>query len=131
MRGFVVLAVIVVMLALFSGCASMCDSSYDCDFHAFGGMRERMDRKNGRVSSIFDPAAARPSVVPSPQTLDNDPMGSDELMGANASQSDDAGESGDSELRDRLLDELDKLDDLPIIPDSGDDAEDSSNDGEI
>ncbi|MFO0915624.1 MAG: hypothetical protein U0795_21855 [Pirellulales bacterium] len=40
-----------------SGCA-LCDSPYDYDFAAFGGVRERYDRQHGRVGSILDPADA-------------------------------------------------------------------------
>lgn len=45
------------LVLLSSGCA-LCDSPYDYDFAAFGGVRDRYDRRNGRVGSILDPADA-------------------------------------------------------------------------
>lgn len=46
------------------GCGSMCASTPDCEFHAYGGLRDRQDRVNGRVASLFDPAIASPGYVP-------------------------------------------------------------------
>ena len=45
------------------GCA-MCDGAFDCDYAAFGGVHDRIDRRNGRVGSLFDPAAALESNLP-------------------------------------------------------------------
>ena len=39
-----------------SGCAAMCDGSMDCRYNAYGGIRDRIERERGRVSSQFDPA---------------------------------------------------------------------------
>lgn len=107
------------LLTFVSGCASMCDSSFDCDFHAFGGMRDRIDRKNGRVGSIFDPASAQPSVVPAVDPLlDSDVSTDNEPALPSKTDKDD---TEDSELKRRLLDALDGKDPLPTIPpDSGD-----------
>ena len=113
------------LLMLATGCASMCDSQFDNDFHAFGGMRDRHDRTNGRVGSIFDPASAQPSIVPPLQPLadvEDRPNLSDddEDDSGEGDTDDDSSEGGD--LKDRLLDELDELDDLPDLP--GEDGSD-------
>lgn len=50
-------AVSLTVVLMSSGCA-LCDSPYDYDFAAFGGVRDRYDRQHGRVSSILDPADA-------------------------------------------------------------------------
>jgi len=54
------------------GC-SMCASPYDCQYAAYGGLRERTDMVHGRVGSVFDPApeinhaaATRQSPQPTP-----------------------------------------------------------------
>ncbi len=106
------------LLTLATGCASMCDSSHDCDFHAFGGMRDRHDRVNGRVGSIFDPASAQPSIVPPQEELPYvrdrlDINGDDEEEGGDESDDDDGGD-----LEKRLIDELEGLDDLPDLPEA-------------
>lgn len=106
------------------GCGSMCNTTPDCEFHAYGGMRDRHDRVNGRVGSLFAPAAADPSIVPpeeflppldvdSPDDPDDVPPGSDD------------GSVEESELGKKLIDELDKLDDLPEVdpPKSGSGSE--------
>lgn len=119
------------------GCGSMCQSTYDCDFHAFGGMRDRHDRANGRVASLLEPAAALPSQVPeeAPLPLEDRLVGDQEVgSGVDSSGSED-GSLGESEFRNRLLDELDKLEELPS--DTGDstgndsDADDKSDDIEV
>ena len=108
-----------VLLSLtISGCASMCDSSYDFDFHVFGGARERLNRSHGRVGSVFDPAevvAAAPTATPY-QALPVDdralePEGDEDLDAETGDSSEDA-----QKLRERLLDKLDEIDDLPAIP---------------
>ena len=122
MRRFVSIAAIV-LLALAPGCASMCDSSFDCDYHAFGGMRDRIDRKDGRVGSIFDPASALPSVVTPQEVLAPDGQAANTDNPDAKNSQDGSGDSDDdANLRDRLLDELDKLDELPAIP-GGPDAD--------
>ena len=39
-----------------TGCA-MCASPYDCQYVAYGGVRERTDMVHGRVASVYAPAA--------------------------------------------------------------------------
>lgn len=119
--GFVSYLRLLSLLGLFTlatGCASMCDSRFDCDYHAFGGMRDRHDRTNGRVGSILDPASALPSIVPPQEPL---PYVEDRLNLSDDETSDDDtdDDSSDGEgLKDRLLDELDEMDDLPDLPGS-------------
>jgi len=117
------------MLTLATGCASMCDSSFDCDYHAFGGMRDRHDRSNGRVGSIFDPAAAQPSIVPPQESL---PYVQDRIN--ISGDEDDADENSDDssdgeDLKDSLLDELEEMDDLPDLP--GSDSDEASTGSEV
>jgi len=107
-NGFI--AGIAVLVASLAGCASMCDSSLDCDFHAFGGMRDRQDRVHGRVASLFDPAAALASTVPPMEGLPR--FGDD---GLDSPETGD-GSVDDSGLTDELLNELDKYDELPEVP---------------
>lgn len=106
---------VVILLAISAsiGCVSMCDSSLDCQYNAYGGVRDRIDRTNGRVASIFDPAAAAvaPPVVeePLPDMPDRFDSDSDE------SNSPDAGEREEGEgLTEDLLKEL--RTDLPEVP---------------
>ncbi len=35
---------------------AMCANSHDCDYAAYGGLRQRTDMVHGRVGSVFDPA---------------------------------------------------------------------------
>ena len=111
------LSAMILTCALFTGCASMCDSSFDCDFHAFGGIRDRIDRRHGRVGSVFDPASAQPAVVPPAPTLAVDKAeaedGEEAVDGESGNQ--DTESDDVQELRKRLLDELDGMDDLPEI----------------
>jgi hypothetical protein len=46
------------LIAACIGCA-MCDSGLDRNYAAYGGVRDRMDRVDGRVGSILGPAAAQ------------------------------------------------------------------------
>lgn len=124
MRGSLAVSILV-LLAISGGCASMCDSSYDCDFHAFGGMRDRIDRKNGRVGSVFDPAAALPGERPTGTLLP--PMTSPADSDDSSAVSDEDDSEEESELK-PLLDKLDELDDLPTIGDDTD-SEGSGDDG--
>ena len=114
------------------GCGSMCQSTYDCDFHAFGGMRDRQDRVNGRVGSILEPAAALPGQVPEEVPLPpEERLNSDDEVGSGVDSSDsEDGSLNESEFRNRLLDELDKLEELPS--DVGDSpAKDADSAGDI
>ena len=115
---------VVVLLASLAvcGCASMCDSSYDCDYHAFGGMRDRVDRTHGRVGSVFDPAQAAPSILPKADKA------------ASAEEAPTASEKGqlapnldeDSEDVQKLLDALDEMKSkLPVIPQNDASASDA------
>ena len=38
------------------GCA-VCAHPYDCDYAAYGGLRQRTNMAQGRVASVFDPAS--------------------------------------------------------------------------
>lgn len=106
-----------VLLILCSGCASMCDSSFDCDFHAFGGLRDRVDRTHGRVGSIFDPAEALAAPV-SPMPVPAQVMDSDDDVNAQDAAGEELDSEESTELRERLLDALDDAEDLPDIPES-------------
>lgn len=65
------------------GCA-MCDSGLDRNYAAYGGVRDRVDRVDGRVGSILGPAdsqdlvdrsgeeAFEPFIPPSTPTVDDD-----------------------------------------------------------
>ena len=109
------------------GCA-MCESSMDGDFHAYGGSRDRIDRVNGRVGSLFDPAAAVEAVPFVEQTLPpvDTPAGTD---GATTRRDD--GSVEDSGVTEDLLEDLKQFGELPPVPgvesDSGGDDADSSN----
>ncbi len=97
----------------------MCDSSYDCDFHAFGGLRDRQDRAHRRVSSIFDPATASASIVPPTNSETDGSLIEETTTDPNLESGADPNSRGSEdarELRNRLLDELEKMDDLPTIP---------------
>lgn len=110
MRNAFVAGIAAVVMSM-TGCASMCDSSLDCDYHAFGGMRDRQDRAHGRVASLFDPAAALESVVPPVNGLPRSP----DDDGFDTPDTGD-GTVDDSGLTDELLKELDKYDQLPDVP---------------
>ena len=106
------------LFAMSVGCVSWCDGSFDCDYHAFGGMRDRHDRVNGRVGSLFDPAASLDAVLtvqePLP-LLDESPAdGQSESSGINTDP--DTGEVEDSGLTEELLDELRQMRELPNVP---------------
>lgn len=64
------------VLAL-SGCTT-CASPYDCDYPAFGGRVERVDRKHGRVNSIFSAPMDRSSFIETtePIRMDGDMLDS-------------------------------------------------------
>lgn len=96
-----------------AGCASMCDSSLDCDFHAFGGMRDRHDRVNGRVASLFEPAAALESDA---SMLGAAPYDPDSDGFTNDSNGPVDGSVEDSGLTDELMNRLKEFDDLPEVP---------------
>lgn len=123
MRGAIGTTVLLALLLLLPGCASMCDSRYDADFHAFGGMRDRIDRTDGRVGSVFDPADAQSAVVP--PELTSPPSSPHELPIPDSTGETDSSEES-QELRRRLLDQLDRIDQLPTIP--NDASPSSSND---
>lgn len=100
------------------GCASLCDSSLDCEYHAFGGMRDRRDRVNGRVGSLFDPTASRAADVtvlePLPLVDESQTDAQSDSSGTNADP--DTGEVEDSGLTEELLDELRQMRELPNVP---------------
>lgn len=98
------------LLLVASGCGSMCVSTQDANFHAYGGVRNRQDLVNGRVASLYDPAAALPGdpVVEKPLPPEDESPSSDD--------SDDEESMDDlmeSDFRNNLLEELEKLDELP------------------
>lgn len=102
----------------------MCDASFDCDYHAFGGMRDRLDRTNGRVSSIFEPAAAQASVLPPPAVLP--PYEQRKSLTEDEESSGETGTETDTdagEIRNRLFDEVQGFEDLPNINQDGSDGE--------
>ena len=113
------------------GCASMCDSTFDCHYHAFGGMRDRQDRVNGRVGSLFDPAPALPPIasvdapLPFLDSLDEDGTGE-----GDGTEDTGDGSVEDSGLADDLIQELDdSLDALPQVPSLDSDDDSSGGDG--
>lgn len=108
-------------LLISTGCGSMCVSNQDANFHAYGGVRDRQDLIHGRVASLFDPAAALPSVPVDEKPLPpEESRSSDDEEGGDSESMDDLMES---DFRNNLLDELDKLDQLPEGLDSdGEDA---------
>lgn len=130
-QAFKLIAVLAASMLV--GCASMCDSTYDCHYHAFGGMRERQDRVNGRVASLFDPAPALPPIastdapLPFLDNLEDDGSGDGDGMEETGD-----GSVEDSGLADDLIQGLDdSLEDLPQVPSlnsddnsTGDGAED-------
>ena len=106
--------ILIVLVTLVTGCATMCDDSHDCDFHAYGGMRDRQDRVHGRVASLFDPAAATPSLVPLMEPLPPDPSASEEEAAEDGPAD---GEVDDSGLTEELFDDLkERTDELPEVP---------------
>lgn len=115
----------VALTAMTLGCASVCDSSLDCDFHAFGGVRDRHDRVNGRVESIFDPAPALAAVAPVEKPLPP----ADSTNGDDGDLSGD-GSVEDSGLEDALLDELEAMEKLPKVPSAADPDQGESEDAE-
>ena len=52
---------------IFSGCA-VCQSCFDYDYPAFGGVYERHDPAHGRVGSAFNDAGAPVGQLPRPPT---------------------------------------------------------------
>lgn len=99
------------------GCGSMCVSAPDCEFHAFGGLRDRQDRVNGRVASLFDPAIASPGYIPEEAPLP--PEDPDEVDDS----SDDSAEEEDPNAEEEpwqkdLREELDKLKFPDEVPDA-------------
>lgn len=108
----------VLATSMLVGCASMCDSTYDCHYHAFGGMRERQDRVNGRVASLFDPAPALPSIASADTPLPFLDNLEDERNGeGEGSEETGDGSVEDSGLADDLIQGLDdSLEDLPQVP---------------
>jgi|GEM_PF-4220950 len=101
-------------LCLFSlcalvGCGSMCMSTQDCEFHAFGGLRDRQDRVNGRVASLFDPAIASPGYVPEEAPLP--PLEPDELgdPGGEKPGEDPLGKEEEEPWEKELRKELDEM----------------------
>ena len=106
---------LIVLAMLLSGCASMCDDSHDCDFHAYGGMRDRQDRVCGRVASVFDPAAANPSTAPVLEPLPPDLTSDEDLEDSDDGAAD--GDIEDSGLSDEIIDDLkNKTEELPEVP---------------
>ena len=94
-----------------SGCGAVCKNT-DCNFHAYGGIRDRIDRVHGRVGSAFDPAE---SLAAPARPIDDLPPLEDESSetdGTDAGKVED-GNIEDSELRDELLDKIRGLDPLP------------------
>lgn len=114
------------LVTMCMGCA-MCESSLDNDFHAYGGMRDRIDRVHGRVGSIFDPASAQPSAPYEEPALP--PI--DDRRGSGAGGRPEDGTVEDSGITQDLLDGLKKFGELPPVPEvdgeSGDDQSDSFN----
>ena len=102
------------IIVLFAGClgCAMCDGSLDCNYHAYGGMRDRIDRVEGRVASLFDPAASLESVVPTlePSNRQSDMWDRDV----------DDGPLEDSGVTDELLRKLKEMGDLPDVPSDND-----------
>ena len=101
---------IVLMMVTSLGCA-MCDSSLDDQYSAYGGVRDRVDRVNGRVASLFDPAASLDAVVAGDQPLEAE-------AAPDTGEKDDASSNGGvgSTLTDDLLKELEKMEPLPELP---------------
>lgn len=87
-------------LSLCVGCASMCDSSMDAQYHAYGGLYDRVDRVNGRVGSQFDPAE---TVAPA-EVEDFDPAAP--LPEVTAPPEGDVSEGAAGELAQALVDAL-------------------------
>lgn len=120
------------LLSLFSvGCGSMCVSTPDCEFHAYGGLRDRQDRVNGRVASLFDPAAASPGYVPA-----EEPLPPAETDGTDSSDDDDDDGGFDDDTKEPweqdLQKELDKMNlpsDDSLEPGGSADGDDSADDG--
>ena len=56
----------------------MCAHPHDCKYAAYGGIIDRLDRVNGRVGSVIDPApvvtqpASAEAETPTPAAEDND-----------------------------------------------------------
>ena len=103
------------IVAVFSGCASMCDSRLDCDYHAYGGLRERQDRVNGRVDSIFDPAPSTLAATTESSVPELEPTPAPE----SETETGD-GVVEDSGLADELIEGLeDSMQNLPNVPSDG------------
>ena len=101
---------LVLVIATSLGCASMCDSSMDCQYNAYGGVRDRVDRVNGRVASRFDPATSLEPVLVTEEPL---PLAPDISDTGDGKPSEDEGKSN---LTDELIRKLDQLESLPKIP---------------
>lgn len=101
-----------ILVSASAGCASMCDGSLDCDYHAFGGVRDRFDRVSGRVGSVFAPAAAMAPPVYREEPLPELPQQAD---GGSREADPGTGEVEDSGLTEELLNELNTLDELPEV----------------
>ena len=54
-------------LLVTGGCA-VCAHPYDCDYAAYGGLRQRTDMSQGRVASVFDPASEISYETPAEQS---------------------------------------------------------------
>ena len=101
---------IVLMMVTSLGCA-MCDSSLDDQYSAYGGVRDRTDRINGRVASLFDPAASLDAVAAVNQPLEAEAETDSDVKDESSSN----GGVG-STLTEDLLKELEKMEPLPELP---------------
>ena len=125
------LLILASLLFMASGCGSMCVSTQDANFHAYGGVRNRSDLVNGRVASLFDAASALPGVP-----VVEEPLPPDESQRSTDDDDSDDEESMDmteSDFRNNLLDELEKLDALPsdLDEETEDDTDDSADPEDI
>lgn len=112
--------ILISLLLLATGCGSMCITTQDANFHAYGGVRDRQDLVNGRVASLLDPAAALPGVPVIEEPLPPEEKSEDDKQAEDASMDDML----KSDFRNNLLDELEKLDKLPEdLPTEDDDTD--------